>query len=409
MPLFNQEIDLKEILRQIPEEEMKRIASTSKVDYYAKLLSGKLMFYLLLLGILRTNKLSQRGLADSFSSPLFRTLFNIKGKKTVSHSSISDRLSTMNVDFFRLTYETIYHIFNSLYTNHEIEGLCLQRVDSSLVVESCNKLKQGLTCGNEHSKKRMMKYTINFNGMFASFGSVHSQEAYASEALALPENVISHFKKVEDHSSVYILDRGQSSAEAFKQMKQQPGLRFVGRLLENRKLYLVKNLRDKDEDAVFEYGDLLEDKLVKLYKKEKTITKNGKESHKQVLVDEVFRVVRFKPKGKSEILLITNCLDLDASMIAKIYKYRWDIEVFFRFIKQELNFSHFLSLSENGIQIVMYMTMITAMLVMIYKRKNKIGYTTAVRRMGIELECLVMAIIVIESGGDLKKTELGDP
>ena len=47
--------------------------------------------------------------------------------------------------------------------------------------------------------------------------------------------------------------------------------------------------------------------------------------------------------------------------------------------------------------------MITAMLVMIYKRENQIGYTTAVRRMGIELETLVMAIIVIQSGGDLKK------
>ena len=47
----------------------------------------------------------------------------------------------------------------------------------------------------------------------------------------------------------------------------------------------------------------------------------------------------------------------------------------------------------------MYMTLITAMLVMIYKRENNIGYTTAVRRMGIEPENLIMAIIVIESGG----------
>jgi len=49
------------------------------------------------------------------------------------------------------------------------------------------------------------------------------------------------------------------------------------------------------------------------------------------------------------------------------------------------------------------------MLVMIYKKENELGYKTAVRRMGIELESLVMAIIVIQSGGDLKKTELPDP
>lgn len=81
----------------------------------------------------------------------------------------------------------------------------------------------------------------------------------------------------------------------------------------------------------------------------------------------------------------------------------------FRFLKQELNFSHFLSLNKNGIQVMLYMTLITAMLVMIYKRENEIGYKTAVRRIRIELENLVLAITVLQSGGDLKKVDLPDP
>ncbi len=108
-------------------------------------------------------------------------------------------------------------------------------------------------------------------------------------------------------------------------------------------------------------------------------------------------------------LLITNVLELPAQDIAKMYKRRWDIEVFFRFLKQELNFSHFVSLNKNGVQVVMYMTMITAMLVMIYKKENGIGYKTAVRRMGIELEELILAIVVIQSGGDLSKVDLPAP
>ena len=150
--------------------------------------------------------------------------------------------------------------------------------------------------------------------------------------------------------------------------------------------------------------------MYKLYKKVTKISKNGKESHIMELVDEEFRVIRFSVEGKKEdIILITNVLHLSANEIAMMYRRRWDIEVFFRFIKQELNFSHFLSLNDNGMQLVLYMTLITAMLVMIYKKENEIGYKTAVRRMGIELESLVMAIIVIQSGGDLKKTELPDP
>lgn len=113
--IFNQKIDLIQLLRQIPAEHILKIATKSKVDHYAKVLNGRLMFYLLLSGILRTDKLSQRGLADSFSSPLFRTLFNFKGKATISHSSISDRLSTMNTVFsVNVTKRSI--IYSVLYT-----------------------------------------------------------------------------------------------------------------------------------------------------------------------------------------------------------------------------------------------------------------------------------------------------
>lgn len=48
MSIFNQKIDLIEILRKIPEEEILKITSKSKVDHYSKVLSGRLMFYLLL-------------------------------------------------------------------------------------------------------------------------------------------------------------------------------------------------------------------------------------------------------------------------------------------------------------------------------------------------------------------------
>ncbi|NDV60784.1 IS4 family transposase [Bacteroides sp. 519] len=408
MRLFNHNISLPEIIRQIPDEALVRISKDTKVDYCTKVLNGKLMFYLLLYGLLRVDRLSQRGLSDAFSSPLFRTLFNFHGKKTLSHSSISERLSCIDIDFFRQSYECIYQRFSSLYTKKEIANKCLQRVDSTLVKESCNKLRQGLTFGNQYAKQKMIKYTLNFDGMFATFSSIYAQEAYNSETLALPENIMSHFKKTPNHANVYIFDRGQSSAEAFKEMSNTPGLHFVGRLQDNRKLKSIKELPLCQEE--FKSGILEKDMIVKLYKKVSTISRNGKESHNSVLVEEEFRIIRFIPTdGREAITLITNMLDITTNDIADMYRRRWDIEVFFRFLKQELNFSHFISLNENGMEVILYMTLITAMLVMIYKKENEIGYKTAIRRMGIELESLVLAIAVIQSGGDLKKTELPDP
>ena len=97
----------------------------------------------------------------------------------------------MNPDFFRSCYETIYSIFHSLDSQSEIENLCLQRVDSTLVSESCNPLKKGLSCGNLHMKKQMLKYTLYFDGIFASCAIIHSDPSSMNEAVALPENLIS--------------------------------------------------------------------------------------------------------------------------------------------------------------------------------------------------------------------------
>ncbi len=59
---------------------------------------------------------------------------------------------------------------------------------------------------------------------------------------------------------------------------------------------------------------------------------------------------------KEEIIFVTNIKseDLNPEEITEIYRRRWDIEVFSKFIKQELHFSHLLNNSENGIQIMLY-------------------------------------------------------
>ena len=49
------------------------------------------------------------------------------------------------------------------------------------------------------------------------------------------------------------------------------------------------------------------------------------------------------------------------------------------------------------------MTLIAAMLIMIYKKENDIGFKTAKRRIGIELQALILAVVIQLTGGDLTK------
>jgi len=89
--------------------------------------------------------------------------------------------------------------------------------------------------------------------------------------------------------------------------------------------------------------------------------------------------------------------------IADYYRKRWDIEVFFRFLKQELNLSHLVSMNKNGIEVMIYMTMIASMLLLIYKKVNDLGYKTAKRRIAMEIRDMITAILIIFAGGNPDK------
>jgi hypothetical protein len=92
-----------------------------------------------------------------------------------------------------------------------------------------------------------------------------------------------------------------------------------------------------------------------------------------------------------------------------MYRRRWDIEIFFGFLKQEVNFCRFISLNKNGIEVMLYITLIAAILIIIYKKENGTGFKTAKRRMPIEVRELILSGAAILSGGDPKKIGLSPP
>ena len=76
------------------------------------------------------------------------------------------------------------------------------------------------------------------------------------------------------------------------------------------------------------------------------------------------------------------------------------IEVFFKFIKQNLDFSHLLSTSANGLQVMMYMTMIAAMMILVYGKACGLGFRTAKVRFDYKVESMTVAQMILLSGGD---------
>lgn len=374
----------------IPDRELAKLAKDTMVDYCAKVLTGERMFYLLVYAFVCADRLSQRKLESVFASQHFKTLFNYAADMKVTRSSISTRLSTINLDFFECSYDLVYGKLSALYTEEEVQKMNLVRIDSTMVAETCNKLKDGFTVGRKAEGKedrKQIKYTMAYDGFAAKLAEVFSKPTYLSEDKAMPEVLDSLIKKDKDHKNLYVLDRGLKALDNYKKIDASDAV-FVGRITTNRKMKVVRSLMAEQTGRDLGKMVLVDDVIVHLYK-------DAKEEDTQE-----FRVVkaRFKkpvntarksPKGSNrkkvedEVYFITNVtnkpgeLHLTAQEIAEAYRRRWDIEVFYRFLKQNLSFSHFLSTSDNGIKVVLYMTIITAMLIMIYKRLNDIGYSEA--------------------------------
>jgi len=69
-------------------------------------------------------------------------------------------------------------------------------------------------------------------------------------------------------------------------------------------------------------------------------------------------------------LIVTDLLELPAELIALIYRFRWQIELFFRWFKCILKCQHFLSLSENGLAIQVYCALIASLLISLWSGRK---------------------------------------
>lgn len=378
----NHKISAEELLNLIPDNLLDKLSKSTNVDYQVKKLFGKNIFYLLLYGFLESTKVSLRGLEDIYSTQKFQFLFNIDSQDGIKYNSISDRLSALNSDYFESIYQYIYTRFTELYTKKEAVKHSITRVDSTMVAEAANKLQQGMVTSNQHGKKRQIKYTMSMTDIFPSGVEIFTEQSELAENKTIPV-VISQAVNKEN---IFVFDRGVNKREVFKELDRQQ-ISFVTRINNTKNYKIVSS--NKVPDRIHKNLEIIDDQIVILRSK----------YNKPTIPLRLIKTTQ-KDKNNENILFLTNCTEIEATEVIDIYAKRWDIEVFFRFIKQELNFSHFLSTNKNGIKIVLYITLILAILILVYKKLNNIGYKTAVRRFRIELDEIIMKMVITFAGGD---------
>lgn len=363
-------LEVADLLKKIPTTKLEEIAKRTEVDWNVSRLRGEVMLDLLLFGMCRSNRLSTRVLEHLYNSSFFNCFSTKDDGHETRHSSIADRLTKIPSEYFQAIFEWAWEYFSTEISGNKKSKLLspIHRFDSTMVSISSALVDWGMKVGRppeQGFQKMQLKVTVGMKGLFPTSVKTFFEQNQLSEETALYEAIVAASPTKKDW---VVFDRGLKSRASFKKLDLQD-INFVTRGAENCQ---YKKLRSHQSTTQLKELDteetkFIQDSIVYLYS-------NGKKT-----VKHEFRLVEIEAveTGK-RIFFITNILNLNAGEIAKIYRQRWDIEVFFRFLKQELNIKHLLNHSQNGVQVQVYVALLLAILLTVYKTVNNIpGYKIA--------------------------------
>jgi len=306
---------------QLLEEQVK----TLKLDYYTKKLTAESFLKLLLFAQLEEIE-SLHELSDCLFDDLLQKGIDLD---SISISQLSRRLNGMNPDLFqRLFLDLVAQIHAKTHYTKLI--MPLKIIDSST-------LPLNLT-NHKWAKFRKTKAGVK----------LHLRLVFMEKGISYPEKaIITNAKEhdrgqleimVDDKECMYVFDRGYLDYERFDRMTDD-GYFFLTRLRKNAVIREVYNFKLPENTAV------LSDQMVLI-----GTTQNRAENY--------FRLLKVMDSKGNELHLITNRFDMSAEEISEMYKSRWVIELFFKWIKQHLRIKKFYGQSEWAIQNQVFIALI---------------------------------------------------
>lgn len=160
---------------------------------------------------------------------------------------------------------------------------------------------------------------------------------------------------------LYVVDRGYADYQLFQDIIDA-GSGFIGRIKSNS-VWTVVEERPVSPEAYA--AGVRRDLIVDLGGPQ-----SGSVFKQRLRVVEVV-TGKVDAQGQPEVLLLaTNRLDLDAELVALGYRYRWAIELFFRWFKCILGCKHLLSTDANGLTIQVYLGIIASLLISLWTGKK---------------------------------------
>ena len=401
-------LNISEVIGLIDDNKLEELGKFYKVDKANHKITGAFILKSFVRSALLGRPISLRSIEEMVSnladlSSLLKSKSQHQAK--VDHSSIGKRLEKLEVNYYRAIYEDLVLKFNALFNKSEQEKL--YRFDSTIINLSGRMIKDGLKIGGKMGDSQI-KVSVGLKNNIPSSIRFCNTQSEANEDIALLTAIKD--AKLEDED-ILLFDRGITKTATYEEFTNRE-MKFVTRVKTNRRYICVEQKSivavndDKVNNAQVNNADtnnietetktkikIYSDEIIRLY-------------HKNNLTDSHLRLIKVTTKDNNDIWFLTNLLGCSAEEITQMYKSRWDIEVFFKFIKQNLQFKHFISHNKNGMSVYIYCILIATILFAVFKKSNQLqGFKIPLLRFTLLLEKEIIKDLIIMSGGNPKLVE----
>lgn len=312
-------IVLSQLLRLVPRHEFDRLAEQHDGRRRQGSMSRWTQFVALSVGQIG-GRSSLRDIESSLAAqPSHR--YHL-GSQSVSRSALGRANEKLDFAFYEALFARLYQQAGHKAPRH---GFALPEklfsLDASLIDVSMKLFPQA----NYNSMKAAFKLHLGLDhdGLIPAVATITS-----GKTAEIDQARLLRFPK----GSILLFDKGYSAYDWHADLTRQ-GIHFVSRLRGNAKYEVLERFPVNGQEGV------LSDELIQFT--------SLRSSRKELL--PVRRVVYRDAETDKLYQFVTNRLDWPARLVADLYKQRWQVELFFKWIKQNLKIKAFLGLSINAV------------------------------------------------------------
>jgi DDE family transposase len=374
-------VPLEKLFALLPVDLLDRLALQYRVNAVNQIrLSGQLVFLCLLNGVVNHAKLTQRLLEETYAQ--------LTGQ-TADHSSFGKRLATLPPEYVAAVFHHLLQQLQPRLPTADQRAVRLRIVDATTVVLSAKLLAFGLHFGSggragKDRAKRHVKGVFALTEELPEFLHLCRTQSEADDNVALGDPMIG----ATQPGDLWLVDRGLVDRDRLLALHQAGSFFLLPH--KDQKWRTRQTVWTAPPDAERPPPTVKEPAPCRLLRVEAAVFENSNDAvvparqrkwAQMPLVVLIAERYDQRTKGWKPFVLLTNLtLAVETGQagpfpfaeLLELYRRRWEIETFFKFLKQHLSYAHLLSRNENGIRVMIWMALIAAVLLLWYKAQTGI-------------------------------------